>query len=184
MTGVQTCALPILISTFAAFPTAVSAKSYTALKGESRISYHIHHPLHEVEGVSQDFNCTVELGNDTTRPQVHVKASIASFNSGNSNRDSHTLEILDAFKYPSVEFSADSAIRVEKGYRLFGQLTFHGVKRSVDFMVTPEYSKDRVHIKGNFMVKLSDFKLKRPTLLMIPTADDLKIDIDVAAEGP
>ena len=98
--------------------------------------------------------------------------------------------ILSGFKYVALKFVG---LRDKIEYKVFtlpGRLNYYRsvaqnvLKRSVDFMVTPEYSKDRVHIKGNFMVKLSDFKLKRPTLLMIPTADDLKIDIDVAAEGP
>ena len=160
------------------------AKTYEAIKGESRITYFLKHPLHKVEGVAKDFFCKVELTDDTLGSAIRVKAPVTAFNSGNSNRDSHTLEILEAFKFPTVEFASDSVRRKEKGYRVFGQLTFHGVKRPVDFEVIPSYPAGKIRITGSFTVKLTDFKVKRPTLLMVPTEDALRIELDLVAAGP
>jgi len=165
-------------------PQAGFAKSYEALRGDSKLTYHLHHPFHEIESVSRDFSCTVDLSDDTTHAKIHVKASVVSFNSGNSSRDSHALEVLDAFKYPAVEFTSDSVRHEEKSYRVFGRLTFHGVTRPINFAVVPEYGKDKVRIKGGFTLKLGDYKVERPSLMMIRTDEDLKIDIDVVAVGP
>ena len=78
-----------------------------------------------------------------------------------------------------MEFVSDSLRRDDNGYRVFGELTFHGVKRPVDFPVTPTYAKNKVEIKGGFAVLLSDYKVERPSLLFVPTANDLHIDLDM-----
>ena len=173
-----------LIAGLLALPWNAHAKTYQAIKGESHISYHLHHPMHEIESGSKDFDCTVDLNSDTAHSKIHVKASVISFSSGNSNRDSHMMEVMDAIKYPFVEFTSDSVRHETAGYRVFGRLTFHGVKHNVDFSVAPIYLKDRVEIKGDFTVKLSDYKIDRPSLLFVPTADDLQIHLDVVAMGP
>lgn len=173
-----------LTLTLLAVPSLLPAKTYQAIKGESGISYRLHHPMHEIEAMSTDFNCTVDLDNDTAHSLIHVKAGVVSFSSGHSSRDSHMLEIVDGFKYPFVEFISDSVRHEEKGYRVSGKLNFHGVTRSIDFVVTPEYLKDKVRIKGGFVVKLSDFKLERPSFMFVPTSDELKIDLDVMMLGP
>ena len=161
-----------------------TAKTYQAIKGESSLAYHLHHPMHEIESASRDFDCTVDLNSDTTHSKIHVKASVISFSSGNSSRDSHMMEVMDAFKYPFVEFSSDSVRHEEKGYRVFGKLTFHGVKHPLDFVVTPAYLNDKVRITGDFTVKLSDYKIERPSLMFVSTDDDLKVHLDVVALGP
>ena len=94
------------------------------------------------------------------------------------------LEVTDAFKHPYVEFTSDSVRHEDKGYRVFGQLLFHGVKHPMDFTVTPAYLKDKVRITGDFTVKLSDYKIERPSLMFVPTDDDLHVHLDVVALGP
>ena len=173
-----------LFAVLFALPSLPIAKTYQAIKGESSISYHLHHPMHEIESASKDFDCTVDLNSDTTHSTIHVKASVISFSSGNSSRDSHMMEVMDAFKYPFVEFGSDSVRHEEKGYRVFGQLTFHGVKHPQDFVVTPTYLKGRVQITGDFTVKLSDYNIDRPSLMFVPTSNDLLIHLDVVAAGP
>jgi len=160
------------------------AKTYTAIPGESRITYFLKHPMHKIEGVAKEFACKVELSDDTLKSLIQVKIPVTAFNSGNSNRDSHTLEVLEAFKYPTVEFSSDSIQRSGSGYHVFGQLLFHGVKHLVDFTVTPTIGMGKIHIAGGFAVSLTDFKVQRPSLLFVPVEDGLRIDLDLVASGP
>ncbi len=174
--------LPAIFLAFAAWPAA--AKTYEAIQGKSRIVYHLHHPFHHVEGVSREFTCTVALDDDTTHAAIAVKVPVLSFNSGNSNRDSHALEILEAFKYPFVEFASDSVRGHANAFRVFGQLTFHGIKRPVDFPIAYTAAGSLIRVTAEFVVKLSDFKVGRPALLFVRTDDDLKIEIDVVAPGP
>ncbi|MCD6023359.1 MAG: YceI family protein [Fibrobacteria bacterium] len=158
------------------------AKVHAALKDESTLSYTLIHKMHEITGVSKNFKCRVELETDTTKTRIHVKGAVAGFNSGNSTRDANVLEVLEATKYPHVEFLGDSVRREGKDWRVFGRLTFHGVKRSLNFKVSPQVSGNKVRIQGGFKVSLTEFKIERPRLLLIPVEDDLEIRIDVVAK--
>jgi polyisoprenoid-binding protein YceI len=160
------------------------AKVYTALKDESSISYRLIHKMHEVTGVSKNFKCVVDLAADSSKSRVYVKSSVTEFNSGNSSRDANMLEVLEAVKYPFVEFMSDSVRREGRDWRVFGRLSFHGVKKPIHFLVKPEASGNKVRIRGAFAVSLTEFKVERPRLLMIPVDDDLQIEIDVVANNP
>ncbi len=160
---------------------SAQAKVYTALKEESTISYSLIHKMHEVKGVSKNFKCVVDLATDSSKSRVYVKSAVAEFNSGSSSRDANMLEVLEAVKYPSVEFVSDSVRREGREWRVFGRLSFHGVKKPIHFLVKEEASGNKVRIRGNFAVSLTEFKVERPRLLMIPVDDDLQIEIDVVA---
>ena len=163
------------------------ARIYTAIKGESTISYHLIHKMHEVTGVSKNFKCVVDLAADSTKSRIFVKSAVTEFNSGNSSRDANMLEVLEATKYPYVEFMSDSVRKEGRegcDWRVYGRLTFHGVKKPVNFVVKPEVTGNKVRVRGAFNVSLTEFKVERPRLLMIPVDDELQIEIDVVSNNP
>jgi polyisoprenoid-binding protein YceI len=173
----------LLTMPFLALAEELSVR-HVPLASESRLSYRLSHPLHAVTGVSRAFQCEVDLGPDTTRARVHVKVSAASFNSGNATRDANVLELLEAYRYPYVEFFSDSLRREGARWRVFGALTFHGVRRQLDFTVTPKIAGDRTTVRGGFGIRLSDYRVPRPTLLWIPVSDSLRIDLSLVARTP
>ena len=146
--------------------------------------------MHEFTGVSKKFRCAVDLPEDTLKARIYVKAGIVEFNSGNSSRDGNMLEVTEAAKYPYVEFASDSVRKGgmdDKGqqlWRVFGRLSFHGVKKPVNFLVRPLIGGGKVRIEGIFDISLTEFKIERPSLLMIPVDDALQIRISVVANGP
>jgi polyisoprenoid-binding protein YceI len=187
-TGSQILGILAFVSLLCGAP--VQAKVYSALPGESVLSYHMVHKMHEFSGVSKKFRCAVDLPEDTLKARIYVKAAVVEFNSGNSSRDGNMLEVTEASKFPFVEFLSDS---VRKGcmdengrqqWRVFGRLSFHGVKKPVSFLVRPEIGGGKVRVRGAFDISLTDFKIERPSLLMIPVDDALQIRIDVVANEP
>ena len=176
--------IPRLLALLAllAFPDPSAAKPYEAIKGESILTYVLKHPAHTVKGVNRDFRCSVELSDDTVSSRIRVGAEVRKFDSGNSNRDSHAMEAIHALKFPRVTFESDSIKPDSDGYLVSGTLTFHGQTRPVAFRVTPETVGDRVRITGSFTVKLSDFGVKRPSLMFIKAEDNLTIRFDLFAK--
>ncbi len=163
------------------FPEILFSKTYLAIKGESFLSYGLVHPMHHITGVSRDFQCTVDLSPDTLSSIIKVSALISSFDSHNSSRDSHAMEMVEALKYPKVEFVSDSVKGDGGRYRVSGKLTFHGKTRPIQFLVTGKSSGGKVEITGEFSVKLTDFDVARPTLLFVPTEDKLTLRFDLFA---
>lgn len=161
--------------------SGASAKTYAAIKGESTLSYHMVHPMHEFTGVSRDVRCKVELSPDTLSSVIEVSAAVSSFDSKNSSRDSHAMEMVQSRKFPRVEFASDSIRAAGDGYLVSGKLTFHGKVRPVGFKVTARNLPGKIEVKGGFEVKLSDFDVERPRLLFVPVEDKISISFDLFA---
>lgn len=174
-----TAVFPALLALSGAPPAA--ARAYEAIPGESTLSYLLKHPMHKVRGVTRDFACAVELSEDTAASRVSVSADVKSFDSGNSNRDDHAMEAVKARKFPRVAFASDSVRKAGAAWRVYGKLTFAGQTRPVDFAVTERKEAGKVRVAGAFSIKLSEFGVKRPSLLFVPTEDKLDIAFDVVA---
>ena len=146
-----------------------------AVKQESWITYKITHPLHEVESTSKDATCYIDADESSKQIKaVAVQVSVSSFNSGNSNRDSHAMEVVDALDYPYARFISSSVIQNGDSVKADGKLTFHGITRNVVILAKENWSDKTLVIDGGFNISLTAFKIKRPSLLLIPVNDTLK----------
>jgi polyisoprenoid-binding protein YceI len=155
------------------------SRTFQAIKGESSLSYLLVHPMHKISGVSRDFTCTVELSPDTLSSKVKVSATIRSFDSKNSSRDSHAMEVLEGLKYPSVVFESQTVKKERDGYIVSGDLTFHGHTHPISFHIKPRYHQHKIEVVGGFDVLLSDYEVKRPSLLFVPVENKLTISMDL-----
>ncbi len=153
-------------------------KKVQADKSGTTITYHLVHPLHKIDAVSKDVNCSAEIDSSARSfSSVTVSVDVTTFDSDNSNRDSHAMEVIDALEYPESTFT--SAQIDQRGDSLFvtGKLTFHGISHDITIAAKPEWSASQVVVKGAFDILLSDFKVERPSLLMIPVEDALRFTL-------
>lgn len=150
-------------------------KRFEADKKQSEITYKLVHPLHEIEAVSKDASVWVDLDEANKIIQrAFVQIPVTSFNSGNSNRDSHAMEVVDAITYPDVRFTSTKIVRNGDSLNIAGNLTFHGVTKPVNIAASEVWSQDKLKVDGRFDISLTAFKIDRPSLLGIPVKDDLK----------
>ena len=87
-------------------------KKIEAVKKESSITYKLTHPLHEVEAISKESTCRLNI--DITSKQIKdvlVVVDVMTFNSGNSNRDSHAMEVIDAISFPNARFVSSNIVQ-------------------------------------------------------------------------
>ena len=151
------------------------------LKGESWIAYRLTHPLHVIDAKSTSPEYRVEI--DPTKKEITTVAAqvdVMTFDSGNSNRDSHAMEVVDALTYPDVTFASTAVI--QKGDSLFvtGKLTFHGVTKDITMAGTATWQPNRLDVHGAFDISLTEFKVDRPSLLLIPVEDKLSFTLAAA----
>jgi polyisoprenoid-binding protein YceI len=150
-------------------------KKIQADKKESSVTYKMTHPLHEIEATSKDIGCWVDL--DPAKKvisHVYVQIDVTTFNSENSNRDSHAMEVIDAISYPKVKFTSTSIVQTSDKLKITGKLTFHGITKEITFDAMPKWESDKLTVTGNFVISLTEFKVERPSLLMIPVKDELR----------
>lgn len=165
--------------------TQMQAQSTTNVKlycdkTRSSITYGMHHPLHAWTGTNNDVTSLILTdASKTIISQVAVTVKLAGFDSKNANRDSHVLEVTEGLKFPIVKFSSSSI--ETKGDKLLvkGSMTFHGVTQPVSFEANYKKVNDKLEISGNFSVTMTQFGIEPPSLLAIPTDDEIKMSFSV-----
>lgn len=148
--------------------------------GQSTVSYHISHPLHQVDGVSHEARgkgvchggqCDFLIG-------VPVK----SFNSGDSNRDLHMLQVTRGAEFPLVTVrvqlpeSAASASIVNADLEIqFAGQTAHYKQVPLQLVMQGKEAK----ITGTIPATLSDFKIDPPSLLTFPVKNEMPVRVEM-----
>jgi polyisoprenoid-binding protein YceI len=150
----------------------------------SAVRFHVNHKLHTVDGVSRAAEGKAMLDADGT-VRTMVRIPVQSFDSGDSNRDSHMLETLQAGKFPYVIFKGVGKVPGNAPGKpaqvvLRGELDFHGVKRAVEVPVTVEFGKDgSARVQGKMVVSLEAHQVERPSMLTIKLDDECSIAFDL-----
>lgn len=165
---------------FAFFISLSSAqpKSVTAAKNESSITYYLVHPLHKIEATCNDVLtlAMIDAKNKSIK-SVSTVVDVTTFDSGNSNRDSHAMEVIDALSFPEARFV--SFVVATQGDSVFvkGKLTFHGITHDVTIAAISLWTATSVKFNGGFTISLTQFQIERPSLLMVPVEDDLRFTL-------
>jgi polyisoprenoid-binding protein YceI len=162
----------------------LATEKLTAIKGESKMSYALSHPLHKIDASTKELSCEIELSDSKEISSVKFSADVMTFDSGNSNRDSHAMEVIDAISYPDVLFQSTSVKADGEKLDVVGNLTFHGVSKSVSFSTSRKISGGKMIIDGAATISLTAFKIDRPALLAIRVDDDLKISFVMTFAAP
>jgi polyisoprenoid-binding protein YceI len=153
-------------------------KSIQCIKNETSVTYLLTHPLHHIESTSKEIDCRIEI--DPAKKEiktVSAQIDVTTFNSGNSNRDSHAMEVIDAITYPDVIFLSNSVVQNGDSVKVTGKLTFHGLTKEIAIAAATKWSPSRLEVSGAFNLSLTEFKVERPSLLMIKSDDILKFSL-------
>ncbi len=175
--------LLLVVFLFLRFAVCAQTRHLDLLKEESSVTYRLVHPLHEIEATSKDIQYILEADPSTKEiKRVIAQVDVTTFDSGNSNRDSHAMEVIDAITFPEVNFASTSITQTGDSIVVNGRLTLHGITKDVSVAGALKWSDHKLVMQGGFEVSLEAFNIERPSLLMIPVADVLNFSINVAFE--
>jgi hypothetical protein len=146
---------------------------------QSTLSYHMVHPVHTVDGTSH-----AARGKGVCSPTVCdflVAAPVKSFDSGDTNRDLHMLQVVRGADFPvvTVRFripaSAVNAPTLDCDLEVnFAGQTAHFAH--VSFQQTVQGKTH--HITGTVPATLTDFKIPPPSFLTVPIHNDIPVKVD------
>jgi polyisoprenoid-binding protein YceI len=156
-------------------------KFVEALRDESSVAYRLSHLLHTIDAVSKDVTYRLEV--DEVKKEiksVSAQVDVTTFDSGNSNRDSHAMEVIDAIIFPYTTFTSTAVVQHADSLFVTGKLTFHGVTKEVVMRGLATWMPNKIAVHGNFVVSLTAFKVERPALLMVPVKDELEFSLTAA----
>ena len=143
---------------------------------QSFISYDGRHPAHNWTGVSKEIKGSFIFDKDNpTASNVDLFVPVFSFDSKNSNRDSNMLDVIEDYFYPTVSFTSSEITKEDNGYLITGILFFHGVKKEITIPLNFILDDKKIIVDADFSVSLSDYEIKRPSLLTIKMKDDISI---------
>ena len=162
----------IILAQAVLFP---QTKKIQAIKNESYITYQLTHPMHEIEATSKETYCLLEINAAKKEiKKIYVQIPVATFDSKNSNRDSHAMEVIDGITYPNVKFIGTSVSQSGDSVKATGKLTFHGVTKEVYINAVAKWSDKKLWVNGSFNISLTAFNIERPSLLMVPVKDIMR----------
>ena len=149
---------------------ATFAQSWSLDKAHAKLGFTITHLMvSEVEGTFKNFDITLNATKDDfSDATISLTADVNSINTDNEKRDGHlkSPDFFDAAKYPTLTFKSKSFKKVKDNmYKVTGDLTMHGVTKSVELdavarMGTNPMSKKTVAgFKISGTLKRSDFAI-------------------------
>jgi len=170
----------ILILLFLTVPQVVTAADRQWVLEQSTLTYHVSHPLHQTDGVSHAARGKGVCHDG--RCDFLIAVPVKSFDSGDSNRDLHMLQVTRGAQFPMVTVrtrlpEADSppeTIHADLEIQFAGQTVQY---KQVLFQLATQGNETR--ISGTIPATLSDFKIDPPTLLTLPVKNDVPIRVEM-----
>ena len=162
-----------------ALPAFAGADSQWVLM-QSTLTYHVSHPLHQTEGVSH-----AAKGKGVCHAgqcDFLIAVPIKSFDSGDSNRDIHTLQVTRGAEFPLVTVRTHLPESVAASATINADLEIQFAGQTAQYKQVPfklETQGGETHITGTIPTTLSDFKIDPPSLLTMPVKNEIPVRVDM-----
>jgi hypothetical protein len=169
----------LIVVLLASLPVFAAADSQWILQ-QSTLTYHVSHPLHQSEGVSHGAKGKGVC--HAGQCEFLIAVPVKSFDSGDSNRDLHMIQVTRGAEFPLVTVrtrlpesdAAASTINADLEIQFAGQTAHY---KQVPFKV--EKQGGETHITGTIPATLTDFKIDPPSLLTMPVKNDIPVRVDM-----
>jgi len=141
----------------------------------AEIKYYGSHAMHNWTGTSTQARSQIFYDDVTKTGSVTIRVRLDSFDSKLSSRDSNMLYYTDALDFPEVVFKSTQANVDRDSVYIEGDLTFHGITKKIKTSAYIQINNNPT-VSGSFQINLSDFNVRRPSLMFIKIKDEVRID--------
>ena len=166
------------------FAFAVGAAAQTEANGtwildSSSLTYHMSHPVHEVDGTSR-----------TARGKGFCHAGecdfllatpVKTFDSGDTNRDLHMLQVVRGAEFPmiTVRFRIPEAATSQPMFKADLEVTFAGHTAHYTQVTFKQAIAGQEHrITGTVPATVTDFKIDPPRFLTVPIRNEIPVRVE------
>jgi polyisoprenoid-binding protein YceI len=151
----------------ASSPATARGQKYLITPQNSKIEFTASKVTGSHNGSFGDFSGEVDFNGTPEQSQVNIKIKSESITTDTPDLTKHlkTADFFDVAKYPEAQF-VSTAIKAggEKGasHTVTGNLTMHGVTKSVTFPATITVTPDAATVESTFSINRKDFNLNYP----------------------
>ena len=176
LTAVLLCAV---LPTLFAPPVFAQADTQWVLV-QSTLTYHMSHPIHQVYGVSH-----AAKGKGICHAgecDFLIAVPVKSFDSGDSNRDLHMLEVTRGAQFPMVIVRTRFPEAATASPTIYADLDvqFAGVIAHYQHVPFQRVTKgNEVQITGTIPATCSDFKIPPPSFLTVAIKNEIPVKVDM-----
>jgi polyisoprenoid-binding protein YceI len=180
-TAVLACAVSVLASAPAA------ADDYALDTMHTAVTFKISHlglswTYGRFNSVSGSF--TIDPA-DPTASSFAMEIKTDSIDTGNKTRDTHlsSPDFFNVKQYPTISFKSTAVKAIDGGYEVTGDLTLHGVTKSITFPLkggktAPFLGKQHMGFSTELTINRSDYEMKK----MLEAVGD-PVHIAISFEG-
>ena len=185
-------------------PCAANMTKFTINDDRNVLTFESKAPLEKIVGTTSKVAGHIQVNPEdiTKGTMAHLELDLESLNTGIAKRDEHmrSEEFLHTAKFPKAILMIDKITKASSKMltdktpvtvNAEGTLDLHGVKHKVkleDVRVTyfaeSEETRSKmpgnlVHIDGNLAIKLTDYNIKVPKLIVLKVDENIKISVDL-----
>ena len=174
--------------------TIAPTGTWTIDAAHSKVGFAVKHlGIATVRGEFNEFEGTVQIGDDLASSRAYGTVTTASIDTGDSARDDHlrSADFFNAEAHPQITFESTLIDAIDDDVlAVSGDLTINGVTRPEIFRVeiqgteTDPWGNDRVGLEITGQINRGDYGMKFNQVLgsgNVMVSDKVKIAIDVSA---
>lgn len=159
---------------------AVSAFGQKYGADKSFVSFYSHAMIEDITAKNSKSSSIFNVGTG----EIVFSIPIREFEFAKSLMKEHFNEkYMDSEKFPKATFQGkitgyDPKANGVQQAKATGKLTIHGVTKDIDIPGTVEFDNGKIITKSTFIVKLEDYDVERPTLLLQNIAEQVEVKIE------
>jgi len=173
-------------------PASDGVLVYRIVPERSTVRFDVDATGHTVHGATQRVGGEVRFDpeNLSREARVSFRVQAATLDTGNKTRDKKMrTSHLETEKFPEIEYDSSKVEALAPSLRegesqelkLTGQLSLHGVKRSLSFPVRAARHGAELRVSGQTVLKMTDYSIPLPKFLFFTVKDEVKVSFEVTA---
>jgi polyisoprenoid-binding protein YceI len=170
-------------------PAGADLRRFTPVTGKSEVSFTASFPLGNFTGRTEDVDGEFRADPGDLRSGVTGMLRIKAYalRTGDDGRDREMYRFLGVDRYPEIRFTVDKidasfssmTDRSDVLLTITGLMSIRGVERAMAFAGRARLRDDKLWVRGESQLRMSQFGMKPPSRLFMNVGDTLLVSFDV-----
>ena len=164
----------LAIFLFLMLSVQVNAQIFTGKNGE--INFFSETPIEDISAVNNKLSAVF----DASTNDLVFQLNITDFKFPIALMQEHFNEnYLESDLYPKSKFIGRVVNIMDEQATVSGDLTIHGITNSINVVGSFIKSKNSVSINSQFIIKLKDYNIKIPKIVMYKIAEEIEVKVNI-----